>query len=195
MIEINSILTRVIRESEWGSCQQDYLLLYTLVQVFQVNKVIEIGTHCGASSIAMCQGILDNNKFPSILTIDNWILGDKSEEAKRNFEECGFQEYIILNVEDSKIALSDITQKADMIFIDGDHSFLGVKQDFINSEKLTDIIIFHDTSANRLNYYDWGGRRVKDIIGDDWDIMLFPTTSSEGDKSTVGMTLAKRRIG
>ena len=67
-MQINKVLTEICSHRGLGSSDQCYAVLYSLVRAFNVTKVVEIGTHQAASTITICQAILDNKYVPQIWT-------------------------------------------------------------------------------------------------------------------------------
>jgi len=201
-MEINKTITKLLLNSHSSSSMQDYLVLYTMVQAFQVSRIVEIGTHRGTSSIAMCQAVLDNQKIPKIWTVDNWTLGTDKKQAEDIIKEVGFQKYITIKEgNSSKIlpALMKEVGKVDLVFIDGDHTFTAVKQDYLDVKDYTDTILFHDTEDGNIKYYDWNNRSIKDIVFQGWDVINFPTVHFRPENGKliyshlVGICLARRK--
>lgn len=200
-MEINKTITKMLTSSNAGSSMQDYILLYAIVQAFQVSKIVEIGTNKGISAIAMCQGVLDNQKIPKIWTVDNWIWGKNQKHAESNFKEENFQKYITIKEGDSHKVLPILMReigRVDLVFIDGDHTFEAVKQDYLDVKDYTDVILFHDTEDGNIKYYDWNNRSIKDIVDKDWDVINFPTVHFKPENGKfvyshiVGMCLTRR---
>lgn len=195
-MQINPILEKISKWLCLGSTEQCYLVMYTMVRVFQVKKILEIGTHQGASSITFCQAILDNNYKPEIWTVDSWEGFEGNEQSKnlrsraeKHFEESGFKKYITMIEGDSKKVVPNILKKikkVDLCFIDGDHSYEGVIADFNNCKNYTDLILFHDTPNESVPY-------LEVVKNEGWNVFTFPTRYIEGDAHLVGLSLAKRK--
>lgn len=195
---INPVLLKIRENPAYGSSEQDYLFLYTIARCFQVKRIVEIGTHQGASLIAMSQAILDNSMKPELWTIDNWSLGNHKEEASTNFKEAGIYDFVNFVEGDSKEVLPNLFKeigKVDLVFVDGDHAYESVLSDYNNSKEFTDLMMFHDTQDGIIKY--WKENKVfKDIFEDRWDILTVPTFYTQLDDPSlkeshnVGITLA-----
>lgn len=191
-----SVLEKINVSRGMGSSNQCYVVLYAIARAFNVKTVVEIGTHRGASAIALTQAILDNGYTPEVHTIDNYLMytdhrfeGIK-DEARCNLLEAGLLDHIIIYDGDSKDILPLIFEelvRVDACFIDGDHSDEGVMRDYRLCEPHTDLIIFHDTCNGNKSYFD----AVRD---DGFTILTFPTKYVEGDGHEVGISIAKRGI-
>lgn len=195
-MEINKILTEIQKWVCLGSSTQCYIVMYAIVRSFQVKKIIEIGTHQGASSITFCQAILDNKYNPEIYTIDNWIglpgnaasqnLKSKAENYIKN---ANFDKYITMIEGDSRIVVPELFKKTgdvDLCFIDGDHSYQGVIADYENCKNHTKLLLFHDTGTGEVGY-------LKTIEREGWKVVPFPTRYIEGNGHLVGITLCIKK--
>jgi len=187
-MKINAVLDEINRDRNLGSSNQCYDVMYTIARTFQVEKVVEIGTHKGGSSITFCQAILDNKKIPKIYSVDSWIQADMKVVAQSNFQKAGFDWYINMIQGDSKVEIPKLFEKigkVDLIFIDGDHSDEAIIADYNNCKNFSNLIMFHDSSLAESFYF-------KKFKEDGWNILNFPTRYIEGDGHLVGIALAYR---
>jgi cephalosporin hydroxylase len=183
----NTTLELINKNRALGSSNQCYDIMYAITRANQVNNVLEIGTHQGASSITFCQAILNNNQIPKIYTVDSWIQSDMKLVAETNIKNAGFENYITMIRGDSKNEIPKIlkTFLPDLIFIDGDHDPEAVLIDYKNCRDFTKMILFHDTGLN-CNI-------PTQVKQDGWQIINFPTRYVEGDNHPVGIALAYDR--
>lgn len=86
----------------------DFLLSYK-----KVNRILEIGTAIGFSSIMMAQHLDDNGK---IFTIDRFDL--MISRAKENFKKASVSNRVTLLEGDAKDILPTLQEKFDIIFMD-----------------------------------------------------------------------------
>lgn len=193
---INKTLNKI---NEWrclGSGEQCYSVMYAITRAFQVKRILEIGTHQGASAITFCQAILDNGDVPELWTVDSWagFEGNEAtynlkEKTKKHFKAAGFDKYIHMVEGDSKIVVPDLMKKevgmVDMCFIDGDHSSEAVIADYNNCKNYTHLILFHDCPIENVEY-------LRGARNEGWNVLSFPTRYAEGDRHLVGITLAKK---
>ena len=184
-MHINKVLTDICSHRGLGSSDQCYAVLYSLVRAFNVKRVVEIGTHQAASTITICQAILDNKYIPQIWTVDNWSQVDAEKLAKSHIDAAGFGGYITMVKGSSHDVMPELMPKigqVDLIFIDGAHEVELAQKDVDNSAPYTNKLIMHDTW--KMTPYLEGLRR------DGWTVTVFPTKYVEGDGHLVGISLA-----
>lgn len=190
---INKQVDSILKWRCLGSTEQCYWLLYAITRAFQVTRVIEIGTHQGASAITFCQAITDNKQKPFVVTIDNWIgfPGNETtynlrEKAYQNLKESGFDRYIGKITGDSKSVLPGIFYtmgRFDLAFIDGCHEIDAIIEDYNLCKENVNLIIFHDSGFGNTEYI-----HTAEIEG--WKSTTFPTRYIEdGSNHLVGLTL------
>ena len=85
------------------------------------DKILEIGTYTGYSTICLAEGLSKNGKIDTI---------DKNEELikiqNKYFEKSGYRNKIIQHTGDALDILKNLNEKYDIIFIDAD------KENYIN---------------------------------------------------------------
>ena len=85
------------------------------------DKILEIGTYTGYSTICLAEGLSKNGKIDTI---------DKNEELikiqNKYFEESGYRNNIIQHTGNALDVLKNLNEKYDIIFIDAD------KENYIN---------------------------------------------------------------
>jgi predicted O-methyltransferase YrrM len=128
-----------------------YHLLYDIANLFDSPTYLEIGAYAGGSAILM----LKNENVKRVISID---LGTPISEkelinnVKNNVgERIRDYKYIKGNSSSSKV-VSEVNQLTvndglDILFIDGDHTYNGVKNDFMNYNDLVNeggFIVFDD---------------------------------------------------
>lgn len=189
-MKINEVFSKI---PTWlGSASQDYDVMYAVTRAFQVKRILEIGTHQGASAIVFCQAILDNKYVPEIWTIDNWSSSKCKPRAEKFIREAGFDKHIKMLDGDSKVVVPNLFKKigkVDLCFIDGDHTYEGVIADYNNCKNSTSLILFHDTHGGRGEIVNKYLSKIKE---DGWMLLNFPTMYLEGDGHSVGITLAHK---
>lgn len=128
-----------------------YHLLYDIANLFDSPTYVEIGAYAGGSAILM----LKNENVKRVISVD---LGEpiSEEELINNIknnvgERIGDYNYIKGNSSSNKV-VNEVNQLivddgVDILFIDGDHTYNGVRNDFINYSDLVNeggFIVFDD---------------------------------------------------
>ena len=112
--------------------------LYQMVQAEEVRYVCEIGTYRGGTFYLWCQAARDDATLVSI-DLPSGPFGGGYSESRINFYRCFGQAGQSLHFLRANSHLPDTVQKVkeilrgnalDFVFIDGDHTYEGVKQDF-----------------------------------------------------------------
>lgn len=146
---------------------KEKIILYKLSkQVKTENAVfVEIGSYYGASSCFLAEGL----KAGKIYCIDTWQNDAMSEGSRDTF--CVFKENTrkyrdkIVEVRgwsyDVVDVIKSLNKPVDLLFIDGDHSYEGVKKDwdlYSPMLKRNSVVIFHD--------YGWA-EGVQKVVNED----------------------------
>ena len=96
-------------------------LLSFISKIKSPEKILEIGTYTGYSTICLAEGLSKNGKIDTI---------DKNEELikiqNKYFEKSGFRNKIIQHTGNALDILKNLNEKYDIIFIDAD------KENYIN---------------------------------------------------------------
>ncbi len=149
--------------------------LFGLVREMKAKKVIEIGRYKGGSTLLIAAAMGGEGEFWSI------DIGDKEARLhdgslSRPFDAqigdtfAGLGLQVNLLVGDSRTLEVD-TEEVDLVFIDGDHSYEGVKNDFEQFGKRVRIggaVLFDDASDEEMfrTHSDTVGRLVREIIAE-----------------------------
>lgn len=140
-------MKKVTNEIEgWLSDSEGNFLYQTASNCEAKGVMVEIGSWKGKSTIYIGKGS-EAGKRIKVYAIDPHIDGSY-EEFKKNIENSRLTEVVIPIVKTSEEAAKDFTEPVEFIFIDGDHKYEKVKQDFeLWFPKLINggIIAFHDT--------------------------------------------------
>lgn len=131
-------------------------LLYALVRSLKPDVAVEIGSARGKSTCFIGQGLRENRKGllyaidPHIAT--NWNdtgAVDSFDMLRQNLRRVGVQDYVEIVRKMSDEAAKNWKRPIDLLLIDGDHTFDGVKRDwdlFSPFVRNTGVVIFHDTA-------------------------------------------------
>ena len=131
---------RLVKDVDGWFTDKEGMLLYNLAKRCTGRGVIvEIGSWKGKSTIWLAQGSKAGKKV-KVYAIDPHIgsppLKPNGEEIwtfdefKRNITAAGADDIISPIVKTSEEAVREVTEPVELIFIDGDHTYEGVKKDF-----------------------------------------------------------------
>lgn len=188
----------------WESYSKDHGTLFNaLIQLNKFKSIVEIGVATATTTKYLCEAANKTNGF--VYGYDIWGVYGKNQEFQQFYskEECeeylnrfGFSNYELTKIDTKTKSFSELFnmkhESVDFIFIDGDHSYEGIKNDFdIVYKKLspTGIIAFHDTlriDGCREFLLDL---RTKYFDGT-YDIVDFPFGNNE---RRVGISLLVKR--
>ncbi|MCE8424194.1 MAG: class I SAM-dependent methyltransferase [Candidatus Methanoperedens sp.] len=123
-----------------------------LLQKYEIKKFLEIGTANGGTLFMILRAISAQAKIVSIDLHYNKIWGIIDSPLYKSFKKDRFQKIILLksdtHLPNTKETVDSILDgNVDLLFIDGDHSYEGVKQDFKMYGSLVKnggLIAFHD---------------------------------------------------
>ncbi len=147
------------------------------------NKLIavEIGVFEGYNTAVMGSALNGEGIVYGIDPFFNGKLGVSFGKliAQIHIKRSGLNPKVVLIAKLSDAALNDVPDNIDFIFVDGDHSFSGVKKDFeLFSMKLAPggIMAFHDARIfeNGWTKLDWGPvRLINEIVkpSNEWEII------------------------
>lgn len=156
-LDLTKSLGLAMKAMELGAMQKptELTLLLEFLREKELNTVVEIGTANGGVFYTLCQLATDNAHLVSIDLPGGEFGGGYTPDAikrYRKFRKKQQELHFILNdshLEKTKQMLVDTLKgaKLDLLFIDGDHTYEGVKQDWKMYSPLVrkgGIIVFHD---------------------------------------------------
>ena len=131
-------------------------LLYGLARSLKPDTCVEIGSATGWSACHIGMALRENVQG-RLYAIDphrttNWndpVAADTLPILQCNLHRCGLEKYVEIVQATSAEAARDCTRPIDLLFIDGDHSFEGVKRDWdLFSPHLSayGVAVFHDAT-------------------------------------------------
>lgn len=125
----------------------EWIYLHNSCMTEQPKKILEIGVYCYTSSFAFLK-YLETNKDAILYSVDPLhrmaTLWHKDPQVNSRWFRV---------ISRSQDFLPHLNEKFDFIFIDGDHSNEGVKEDFRNCMKIISdngTIVLHDTGSRKL---------------------------------------------
>jgi predicted O-methyltransferase YrrM len=130
-------------------------LLYGIVRAAKPQTVVEIGSAQGKSTCYIAAALSENTRGhlyaidPHSLTSWNDVGSVETYTIiQRNLKQAGVAEKVTLLRETSENVAATWDRPIDVLFIDGDHSYDGVKRDwerFVPHVSSFGFVVFHDT--------------------------------------------------
>lgn len=162
----HAVITMSVRQAAY---------LFGLIRDMKARKVIEIGRYKGGSTLLMAAAM---NGQGELWSID---IGEKEDRLHNGRSSRPFDQQLAdickrfglsvnIIVGDSRTVEID-SGEVDLVFIDGDHSYEGVKNDFRRFGKkvrLGGAVLFDDTFNDRMfkTHSDTVGRLVSEVIAE-----------------------------
>lgn len=137
-----------------------------LVATAKPSKIVELGTHSGASYSAFCEAVTHSRVFTKCWAVDTWLgdahSGPYSEGVFQELSEFHRRRYGMFSklmrttFDDAVLAFSD--GSIDLLHIDGLHTYEAVKHDFetwLPKLSSRSVVLFHDTSERHDDFGVW----------------------------------------
>ncbi len=134
----------------------DQKAIYFLIKHFGFQKILEVGTHLGSSTVASALAIKSSDKSV-LITVDLNDVNDEKTTPWKNYgaafspkkmiKKINLSDKVNFFVDSSISFMSKWDDKFDLIFLDGDHSSHNVYQEIPLALKLlkpNGIILLHD---------------------------------------------------
>lgn len=109
--------------------------------------VVEVGSYCGRSSSILAQ--VQEEKRYGLYLVDNFITGAPGVDNVKNLliENLKWGEYTLLDGDSAKLG-KKFKKDIDLLFIDGDHAYEGIRKDIDVWAKKAKIVAFHDYGSS-----------------------------------------------
>jgi predicted O-methyltransferase YrrM len=136
----------ILEMKKMKRAMQPYVLfIYEMVLESKAENVLAIGARQCQAERSILSALHENN-FGKLISID---LHDRTDRVSSTFPELLPYWKLIIGDSHKQETFNQIKdEKFDILLIDGDHSFLGIKQDYEMYEPLVKdggYILFHDT--------------------------------------------------
>ncbi len=150
----------------WESQAEQALLVQLAAGIPEHGLIIEIGGEFGMSASLFCHAAPASAE---IITID-LFPGVLLEQHRANLVEAGYADRSAQVVGDSRHYKLAKKTKIDLLFVDGDHSYGGVKADithFAPHIAVGGVLVFHDAAPPTNPLPHWSHYDVQRAI-DEW---------------------------
>ncbi|MFA0922746.1 class I SAM-dependent methyltransferase [Xanthomonas fragariae] len=137
-----------------------------LVEQLRPRSIVELGTHSGASFLAFCQAVEEQELTSRVFAVDSWegdehagFYGDDIYNELRGYQQRnypGISEMLRMRFNEALEYFAD--DSIDLLHIDGLHTYEAVREDFETwLPKLTScgVVLFHDTCVRERGFGVW----------------------------------------
>ena len=144
-------------------------ILRDIPRIVGGGGLINLGDLEGGSAILLAQGLEHNKLDGHVYTVDAYRGIKKKNRVRRkaveNRIESGVGHHITMIENTTNDALLLFTGRYKFLFIDADHSYEGVKNDWLNYSPLIDgMVAFHDTNQEPAD------RVIREHVTKDWKL-------------------------
>lgn len=137
-----------------------------LLEIQRPRSIVELGTHRGASFLALCQAVEALQLTSRVYAVDTWagdehagFYGNEIYAELRDYQQrhyAGISEMMRMRFDEAIDYFEDGT--VDLLHIDGLHTYDAVKEDFESwAPKLSEraVVLFHDTCVHEREFGVW----------------------------------------
>jgi len=120
------------------------ILIYYLIRKFEINSMLEIGFGRGYSTFCAAKAMSDHGIDGKITTVDTNLNDDFLNSLAQVFPKNWFDKIEFVK-STSDVFFKENNKKYDFIYIDGDHTYDAVKNDWNNSKNIyNNFLLFDD---------------------------------------------------
>ena len=143
------------------------ILMYYLTEKKNFNTVLEIGFGRGYSTLCIAKSMCDNNIEGKITTVDPNLNEEFLNQLFKIFPAQWFEKIEFVKKTSDDYFKENKDKKYDFIYIDGDHRYDAVKNDWDNSkDKFNKFLLFDDYHMPTKSQKDIDCSKVIDNIKD-----------------------------
>ena len=184
---IHSIIDTAYNKYSLVQHHTEYFKFCEFYQELKCKNIMEIGSYLGGNFYVMCKlsdpiGVKISLDCPLYQNQDVQLKLNNTYAKMRNFAEDVHLVHTDSHIEESKNQISSILkeQKLDFLFIDGDHTYEGVKMDFEMYSpfvKKGGYVAFHDINDTELH------RSLNCHVAKFWNELNYKNTFEFNSKS------------
>jgi hypothetical protein len=137
-----------------------------LLEVLRPQRIVELGTHNGASFLAFCQAVEAQQISARVFAVDTWqgdehagFYGDEIYAELRDYQQrhyAGISEMMRMRFDQALEYFAD--GSIDLLHVDGLHTYEAVREDFETwRSKLSPraVVLFHDSCVRERGFGVW----------------------------------------
>lgn len=137
-----------------------------LLDVQRPQHIVELGTHNGASFLALCQAVEAQQISSRVFAVDTWqgdehagFYGDEIYAELRDYQQrhyAGISEMMRMRFDQALEYFAD--GSIDLLHIDGLHTYEAVREDFETWRKKLSpraVVLFHDSCVRERGFGVW----------------------------------------
>lgn len=137
-----------------------------LVEQLRPQRIVELGTHNGASFLGFCQAVEEQQVSSRVFAVDTWegdehagFYGDEVYRELRDYQQrhyAGISEMMRMRFDQALEYFAE--GSIDLLHIDGLHTYEAVKEDFESwRSKLSSraVVLFHDSCVRERGFGVW----------------------------------------
>ena len=155
------------RLKDWGQLPKEFFEFLDWCKGQEISSYLEVGAREGLSARLLCEELGVDDVTIVDLPDGPWGRPETDSQLIDNMEELGIPYRIFFgDSKDPEIIEAVSTRRYDLVFIDGDHSYEGVKADYENYGPLGNIVVLHDVNQ-QPNSKAYGPTRLFNELGGD----------------------------
>lgn len=141
----------------WLEREEGKLLFFLASAIAPSGNIVEIGSWLGRLTIYLAGGAR-LSPGARVTSVDSHQYRDNRQALRENLERAGLSHIVELRSVRSDTASERWQEPVDLLFVDGDHSYNGVRSDFLAWSRFMapgSIVIFHDAEPIPKNDGGW----------------------------------------
>jgi predicted O-methyltransferase YrrM len=135
-----------------------------LIKSEGVTSYLEVGVGRGDTFHEVVSSLPKGSRAVAVdLPASSWGFEDSRQQLQAVIDDlcANYDVRVIFGDSKAPEVIASAAGKYDCVFIDGDHSYEGVRSDYLNYGPMGRIVAFHDISFEKNHSEPWGGIDVK----------------------------------